>query len=65
MNPCLEVAMYDSDAGSHGHFHKISEPSSCFVCICDVNLMEPFLSTKKYHHGYVCQAGKIRSFVNI
>ena len=31
MNPCLQVAMYDIDSGSHVHFHEIIEP---FVPFC-------------------------------
>ena len=30
MNPCVQVAMYDSDLGDQGHYHEIIEPELPF-----------------------------------
>ena len=53
MNPCVQVAMYNNDSGSQGHYHEIIEPDLPFCsfvwCGFDENIF-----TKKRASLWTC-----------
>ena len=57
MNPCVQVAMYDSDSGSQGHYHEIIEPIVPFCsfvwCGFDENIF-----TKKHLSPWTCMPSR-------
>ena len=56
INPCVQVAMYDSDSGCQGHYHEIIEPIVPFCsfvwCGFDKNIF-----TKK-RHPWTCMPSR-------
>ena len=42
MNPCVQVAMYDSDSESQGHYHEIVEPNVPFCTFVWCGFKENF-----------------------
>ena len=57
MNPCVQIAMFDSDSGSLGHYHEIIEPIVPFCwfvwCGFDENTF-----TKKHVSPWTCMSSR-------
>ena len=57
MDPCVQLAMYDSDSGSQGHFHEIIEPvvPFCSYVWCGFN---ESLFTKRHVSPWTCMSSR-------
>ena len=57
MNPCVQVAMYNRDSGSQGHYHEIIEPVVPFCSYVWCGFSES-LFTKKRVSPWACMTSR-------